>query len=169
MGDNPGQAVLDELAKYQKLRSLLVAEETDTQAILDTLEGETNLHEALLEVAESALDDEALAEAIRLRIEALQARKSRVEVTAEHKRGLIIMAMERAGLKQVKGPAATLSVRPLPGKVVVKDEALVPAIYFKPQDPKLDKAALTEALRDGQKVDGCELSNGGVSLTIRVK
>lgn len=169
MSTNAGQAVIEELAKYQKLRALLVSEETDAQAILDTLEGETNLHEALIEVAESALDDETLAEAIGLRIAALQARKSRVEVTAEHKRGLIIMAMERAGLKQVKGPAATLSVKPLQGKAVIKDEALVPAKFFKPQDPKLDRAALTEALRNGESVDGAELSNGGVSLTIRVK
>lgn len=166
---DPGREVIEELAKYQKLRALLASEEPDEQAILDTLEGETNLHEALIEVAESALDDEALAAAIQTRIEALQARKSRCETTAEHKRGLIIMAMERAGLKQVKGVSATLSVKPLPGKAVINDEAVMPARFFVPQDPRLDRKALTEALRNGEQVEGATLSNGGVSLTIRVK
>jgi hypothetical protein len=166
---DPGRKVLDELTQYQKLKALLLQEESDPQAILDTLEGETNLHEALLVVAESALDDEAMAEAISNRVEALQARKSRVENTAEHKRGLIIMAMERAGIQQVKGPAATLATRPLKGKAVIKDESAIPARFWKAQDPKLDKKALNEAIENGEAVEGVERSNGGISLTIRVK
>lgn len=169
MSADAGGHVLAELNRYEKLRELLKGETDDPKAILDTLEGETNLNEALLVVADSALDDETMAEAIKLRIEALQARKSRCEVTAENKRGLIIMVMERAGLKTIKGPGATLTVRPLLGKAMVDNEAEIPAKFWKPQDPSLDKSALTEALRNGEAVEGAKLSNGGVSLTIRVK
>lgn len=169
MSGNPNAVVREELTSYLRLKALLEVEESDPQAILDTLEGETNLHEALLLIAESALDDETMANAITERIKGLQERKSRAEVTAEHKRALIIMAMERAGLKSVKGPAATLSVRDVPPKVIIDDEAAIPSTFFVPQDPRLDKKAVTEALREGRQVPGASLSNGGVSLTIRVK
>lgn len=163
------QRVHDELRSYERLRDLLAAEESDPAAILDTLEGETNLHEALMVMAESALDDESMAEAIQLRIERLQQRKSRCEITADRKRGIIIMAMERAGLKTVKGAAATLTMRDVAPKAVIEDEAVMPARFFKPQDPKLDKSSLTDALKAGEAIPGARLSNGGVSLTIRVK
>lgn len=169
MSGNPNAVVRDELTDYLKLKALLEAEESDPQAILDTLEGETNLHEALLLIADSALDDETMAEAVGLRIKALQERRSRAEVTAEHKRALIIMTMERAGLKTIKGVGATLSIRDVAPKVVVEDESAIPSSFFVPQEPKLDKKALTETLREGRKVPGATLSNGGVSLTIRVK
>jgi hypothetical protein len=164
--------VSNEATKYAKLKEQLQAAELDEQCILDTLEGETNLNEALAEVAQSALEDEAMAEGLTGLIQSLQERKSRMEKSGENKRTLIIMAMERAGLKSVKQPNATLSVRATKPKVVVTDESLVPAQYFKPVDPVLDRAALKTALESqnyGDKIPGAELSNGGVSLTIRVK
>ena len=48
-------------------------------------------------------------------------------------------------------------------------EALIPAKFWKPQDPKLDRAAVAEALKAGETVPGASLSNGGLSLSIRVK
>lgn len=168
----PVAFVSNEAAKYAKLKEQLQAADLDEQTLLDTLEGETNLAEALAEVAQSALEDEAMAEGLAGLIQSLQERKSRLAKAGESKRTLIIMAMERAGLSTVKQPNATLSVRATKPKVVVTDESLVPAAYFKPVDPQLDKVALKSALETmepGQSIPGAELSNGGVSLTIRVK
>jgi hypothetical protein len=165
----PDAALKAELDKYQILKDALSAEDIDTQTILDTLEGETNLHEMLQEVVDSALDDEDLAATVGERIKRLQARKSRLETTAEHKRNLIIMIMERAGLENSKGAVATLSVRQTKPKLVVEDEALIPSRFFVPADPKLDKDALKAALDANEQVPGAKLSNGGVTLTVRVK
>jgi hypothetical protein len=164
--------VVNEMVKYVNLKAALEAEDIDPQTLLDTLEGETNLLEALAEVAESVAQDECYAAALTARIKTIQERKSRLERTAETKRALIIMAMEKAELKSVKQPNATLSVRPTKPKLVVTDESMVPAKYFKPAEPALDKSALTAALEElppGETIPGAELSNGGVSLTIRVK
>lgn len=65
-------ALAGEFSRYAELRRRLIeaAPEIDEKTLLDTLEGATNLHEALGEVVRSALDDEALAEGLRLRLEA---------------------------------------------------------------------------------------------------
>lgn len=165
----PDAALKRELDRYQALREMLSGEDIDPQTLLDTLEGATDLHEMLQEMAGSILDDEALAAAVGSRISALQERKSRLENTADHKRSLIIMVMERAGLTTSKGPNATLSVRPTKPKAIINDEAAIPARFFVPADPKLDRAKVLEALTAKEEVPGASLSNGGVSLSIRVK
>lgn len=169
----PQQAALaNEMVKYVNLKAALEAEDVDPQTLLDTLEGETNLLEALAEVAESIAEDECFADALATRIKTIQERKSRLEHSAETKRNLIIMAMEKADLKSVKQPNATISIRATKPKLIVLDEVLVPARFFKPTDPILDRAALKaalEALPPDEEIPGAELSNGGISLTIRVR
>jgi hypothetical protein len=164
--------VSNEATKYAKLKEQLQAAELDEQCILDTLEGETNLNEALAEVAQSALEDEAMAEGLTGLIQSLQERKSRLEKPGETKRTLIIMAMETRRIEKRQAAERHPLGRATKPKLVVTDESLVPAQYFKPVDPVLDKAALKaalESLKPGKTIPGAELSNGGVSLTIRVK
>lgn len=161
--------VNDELVKYVKLRELLSAEEPDVQAVLDTLEGETDLHEALAELAKSALEDEAMAKGLTGYIDSLKERKSRLKNTGQTKRAMIIMAMERANLKTVKQPEATISIVPTPPKLVISDEAKIPAKFFKQPDPVLDGPAVKAALEAKEDVEGASLSNGGVTVTLRSK
>jgi hypothetical protein len=161
--------VNDELVKYVKLRELLSADEPDVQAVLDTLEGETNLHEALAELAKSALEDEAMANGLKDYLASLKERKSRLLNTAQTKRGLIIMAMERAKLDKVKQPEVTVSIVPTQPKLVINDEAKIPAKFFKQPDPVLDEAAIRAALEAKEIVEGASLSNGGVTVTLRAK
>jgi len=159
----------DELANYQRIKASLASEDLDAQTLLDTLEGETELHEACLAVAESAQDDEDLARAISARIADLQARKSRLEAAAETKRNIILMAMERADLETVKGPLMTLSRRAVPPQLVVDQDSEIPTEFWRTGDPKLDRKALKDALEAGQVIPGARLSNGGIGLTVRVK
>jgi hypothetical protein len=169
---DPQAALANEMVRYVNLKAALEAEDLDPQTLLDTLEGETNLLEALAEVAESIAEDECFAEALTTRIRTIQERKSRLEHAAETKRNLVIMAMEKAHLKSVKQPNATISVRATKPRLVVVDEALVPGKFFKSPEPILDRTALKAALEDlprEGKIPGAELSHGGVSLTIRVK
>jgi hypothetical protein len=141
----------------------------DPRLILDMIEGETDLAEACLVVLEETMEDELLLAGTEAMIKTLQERKSRLERSIETRRGIILMAMEKAGLQTIKGPLATLAVRETPPKTVISDEALIPARFWKPSDPKLDRAALAEALKAKEEVPGASLSNGGVSLNIRVR
>ncbi len=155
----------NELAGAVRLREML-REHNDPQLILDAIEGETNLHEAVCVVAEEILEDEVLLVGLEVTIKSLAERKARVEKSIEDRRNIILMAMDRAGVPTIRSPTCTLSVRDVPPKVVVTDEAAVPAAYFTKPEPKLDKRALGEALKSGP-VPGAELSNGGIGLTLR--
>lgn len=159
----------EELSRYQEIKARLAGDDVDPQALLDTLEGETELHEACLVVAESVQEHEDLAAALAIRIQDLTARKSRLEASADTLRNIILMAMERAGLDTIKGPLATLSKRTVAPSLVVEQDETIPARFFKAADPKLDSKALKAALDAGEVIPGARLSNGGIGLTIRTK
>ena len=143
--------------------------DADEATILDTLEGETDINEAILEVVEEISTRKAEASAIDIRIKALQDRKSRLEKGVETLRAVICQAMDMTGIKQVKNEAATITLKPTPPSVSITDEEAIPAVFWKPQDPKLDKSALKQALDNGEEIPGATLSNGGITITIREK
>jgi len=157
-----------ELNRAVEIRRAL-HEHDDPKLILDMIEGETDLAEACCVVLEETFEDETLLAGLKATIDLLQTRKGRVEKSIEMRRGIILMAMEKAGIQTLKSPMATLTVRETPPKVVISDEAQIPAKFWKPSDPRLDKAAVGEALKAKETVPGAALSNGGVSLSIRVK
>ncbi|MGE0857439.1 MAG: siphovirus Gp157 family protein [Hyphomicrobiaceae bacterium] len=45
----------------------------------------------------------------------------------------------------------------------------IPSEFWKPQPPRLDKKVVLDALKAGAVVPGAELSNGGETLSMRVK
>jgi len=80
----PIKSVGEELNKWRSLRAQLEAvDDIDEQCVLDTLEGETNLNEALLEIEKEVAERETMAEALGLRIKDLQSRKARFENAAD--------------------------------------------------------------------------------------
>ncbi len=162
------RAIGAELNDALKLRQQL-GEDCDPKLLLDTIEGETNLAEACVFVLEQTHEDELLIEGLDAKIKELQVRKGRMEKSVADRRTIILMAMDRAGLSTIRSPLGTLSVRPTQPKAAITDEAIIPAKFFKPQDPKLDKAAVLDALKAGETVPGASLSNGGIQLSIRVK
>lgn len=158
-----------EAVKAADLRTALREYADDPQLILDMIEGETNFDEAILAVDAEVIEDEILVTGLKAKLDELTERKERVERAIETKRNLILMAMARAGKRLVKGPAATISVRDTPAKIVVTNEAEIPARFWTPRDPTLDKAALRDALAAEETIPGALLSNGGVALTVRRK
>lgn len=158
-----------ELSRAVEIRKALAEHADDPQLILDTIEGETDLAEACAVVWEETLEDETMITGINAMICTLQARQARLERSIETRRGIILMAMDRAGVGTIKTPLATLSVTVTPRKVIVTDEAQIPARFWQPQDPKLDRKALGEALKASEPVPGATLSNAGITLTARVK
>ena len=141
----------------------------DEDAIRDTLEGETNLHELIGSVLESIDDDQIIVDGCAARIADLQSRKARVVARIDAKKAMIEQALIIAELKSIETVVATASLRRVPPSVVISEESDIPAEYWKPQEPKLDKKALKAALDEKTIVPGCSLSNGGVTLSLRRK
>lgn len=171
---NPSTAVKNELTKIEVLKRTLADEgalydekgDIDAKFLLDTIEGETDLHDMLLEIDDSVAEYEAKADAIKIRIEAMQKRKARMERSADTLRTIIMSAMDRAGIQKIEGPVSTLSVKNKPRALIVTNESLIPSDYFE-INPKLDRKKLIADLKEEKKIEGAELDNGGISLQIR--
>src|SRR5690349_10850651 len=166
------RAILNkELMNFEEFRRRLFEADPDIdeKTLFDTLEGATNLHEAIAAVIRSALDDEALAKALRARIEEMRQRLSRIAFTAEVKRDAALNAMERADMIKLTAPDFTASIRINSPALLVTSEAEIPQDFWMPQPPKLNKKGLLDAINSGWAVPGATLSNSKISLTIRTK
>jgi len=156
---------------YTYLRQKLVEAfpEADDETIRDTLEGITTLHELIAEIIRSALVDEALQNGLRLRLQEMKERLSRLEARAATKRGLALEAMTEAGLRKLEQPDFTASTRAgLPSLVVLAENQL-PQTYWVPQPPKLDRQTLLGDLKQGNEIPGAQLSNSKPVLSVRTK
>jgi hypothetical protein len=160
-----------EMARFAELRRRLIESnpDIDERALFDTLEGATNLHEAIAAVIRSALDDEVLAKALRGRIEDMRQRLSRIELTASAKREAALDGMEQADMIKLTAPDFTASIRINPPSLLVTSEAEIPQEFWLPQPPKLNKKGLLDAINSGWAVPGATLSNSKISLTVRTK
>ena len=143
--------------------------ELDAETLTDTLEGITDLHEMIAAVVRSALLDEALQAGLRTRLEEMRQRLVRFEERSAKKRQLALEVMSEVGLKKLEQPDFTASARAgLPPLVVVSEE-LIPADYWVPQPPKLDRQSLLGALKRGGAVAGAQLGNPKPTLAVRTK
>lgn len=141
----------------------------DTEMIETAIEGETNLKEAISSAVDRILELDAHEEALTVQIKALSERKERFAHQSERIKAAIHVAMGQAELRKLELPQATLGVRAVPVKCEIVDESLIPSKFFKPQDPKLDRKAILDALKNKEAVSGALLSNGGETLSLRVK
>jgi hypothetical protein len=141
----------------------------DEEMIATAIEGETNLTEAISSAVDRISELNCHQESLALRIKALQERRDRFEDQAARIKAAIHVAMSQGELRKLELPQATLSVRAVPPKVEITDEAEIPSRFWKPQDPKLDKKAIAEALKLNVPVPGATMSNGGETISIRDK
>jgi hypothetical protein len=148
-------------------RILELHPDLDEQTLNDTLEGATNLKEALAALVRSALDDETLAKALKERIEAMRIRLSRLEARASGKRVLVVENMQATDLHKLTEPDFTASVRIGPPSVDILNEDELPLDFLLPQPPKPDKRAILDALTKGAVVPGALLAKPKLSLSVR--
>jgi len=160
-----------ETSKYQLLQQRLLDAypDADKDTISDTLEGITDLHEMIAAVIRSALVDEALQSGLRVRLEEMRQRLSRLEARGAKKRQLALEAMSEVGLKKLEQPDFTASARPGTPALVVVSEEKIPADFWVTQAPKLDRQALLRSLKRGQAVPGAQLNNPKPCLSVRTK
>jgi hypothetical protein len=160
-----------ETFKFNELKRRLLVDhpDLDEETLNDTLEGATNLKEAIAAVIRSAIDDEALADALKSRFDTLKQRLNRIEDRAVAKRQAALHAMQAADMPKLLEPDFTASLRATGPSVIVMDEAAIPSPFWVEQRPKLDKRALLGVLASGENVPGATLSNGHVTLSVRVR
>lgn len=139
----------------------------DDAAAHDAIEGETSLIEAIASAVDRIAELEAHENALGDMLRDLATRKERFEMKAAQIRAALCLAMVIADLKKLELPQATISRKATPPKVVIIDETAIPSRFWKPSDPKLDKRAILETLKEKVEVPGAELSNGGETIAIK--
>lgn len=150
-------------------RLLEIEPEIDESTLNDTLEGLTDLHEAIGGIVRSALEDEAMALGLKSRLDELRKRLGRFQDRSTKKRQLARSVMEEAELKKICQPDFTLSLRPANPGVIVTDENAIPETYWVPQPARLDKRAILDDLKRGEQVAGAELANQHLTLSVQTK
>jgi hypothetical protein len=133
-----------------------------------TVASETNFLEAVERALAEADECEMLCRGIEHQMQALGKREDRLEAKRDRIRDMIATAIEASGVKlPLRLPAATLSISTRAGKIVVTDEAAIPADYWRVETTRtLDRRALAEAVKAGP-VPGVTAGNSTRSLTIR--
>jgi hypothetical protein len=158
------------ISAYEFLQTLL--ENTDDEGSLKLMieiYGK-DLYGAIDALVMSIQDDQSRIDGIKETINAMQSRKSRFEHAIDQKKAQIIRAMDALGEKAIKRDLFTVSKRSLGLSVVVTDESELPADYLIPQPPKVDKKKLKDdVVNNGLVIKGTSISNGGESITIRIK
>jgi hypothetical protein len=133
--------------------SLAAVAGDDDDLIADMVEGETDLFEIIDRLLERITLNNALADGVQRHLEDLEARKERFEARVATDRSLIEQAFTIAGLESsIQRPSATLGLSKRGPKLVIDEEADIPADYWRTGDPVLDRKALKQALehRDAQ-------------------
>lgn len=133
----------------------------------DVVEGETDFFEAIERALGEIDEKQLIIDGCEAMIERLTKRKTQAKNRQENLRGLIDQAFHVAEIKTHVFPTATITTKKVPAKLIVIDEASIPAKYFKPQDPKLDRKALFDDIKNGVEVEGTTQSNGGSTIQIR--
>lgn len=148
------------------LLNLAADVEGDDALAQDMIEGETNLLEAIQRAISEMRECDVIEAGCAAEIATLTARKDRASRRKATIRTAIEQAMVTTGREKISTPTKTLSIDRRPGKAVIVNEAEIPAEFWAPQPPKLDKSALNKALAE-RSVPGAHLSNGSISLTVR--
>jgi hypothetical protein len=160
--------VLQQVANL-KLQHPELWEEGDDQLLLDSLEGQTELNEALAAIVDRMREATSNAGGIALRMAELKARQDRFFAREQALRGLLFKLMSAAEVRKVELPEATLSLAA--GKPKLLGEAdpdtLPDDLCRTKREP--NKTAIKQALESGRTVPGFQLSNAEPHIMIRTR
>jgi hypothetical protein len=146
---------LQDVAKLQDL-------DLDPQTVADTLEGMGgDLEAKATNVAAFVRNLESLAEQIKQAEAAMAARRKAIEGRADAVRAYLLSNMLRTGITKIESPYFKIAIAKNPPSVVVDDEDTLKFVH--PEFVKtvttesIDKAAIKEAIKAGQIVEGARL------------
>ena len=152
-------------AFWQHVRSIAG---DDDQAVIDTVDGETDAIDALRRTVTLAMEAEAHAEACKAMAASYVERRKVLKDRAERYRRAIANFMVEVGEKSIRLPEGTIGWRDAAPTIVGDIPAPSDLPDWAVKFPRCrDEAAIKQGLRDGLTIPGLSLSNGGVTLSIR--
>ncbi len=160
-----------EASQYRLLSDQLKTDyaSLDDETLADTLEGLSDLPQMIEEIIRSALEDEAMIAGLKTRADAMAARLARLRERQQKKRQLAATALGAAGLSRLKADDFTVSLSEGAIRLEISDESKIPLHYLVPQPPKLDRAGISHALKQGIAMEGAALVQGQPYITVSTR
>lgn len=157
-------ALYDIALEYRDTADKLADLDLDEQTIADTLESMSGELEAkATNTAFVIRNIEAHAAAIKEAEAGMAARRKAAENRAARLKDYLLANLLVAGVQKVECPYFKLAVRDNPPAVEIYEPGLIPAEFMKTPPPppaSADKTAIKEAIKAGQDVPGCKLTQG---------
>jgi hypothetical protein len=137
----------------------------DVDLRADMLEGSTDLHAIMERLLTEERDANELIAVVGNRIENLSARRAMFRSRQTSLRDVMMEILQRADLRKIALPEATVSITRRGPAVQIIDDTLVPDAYcrFKRE---VSKTAIKDAINAGEEVPGAVLDNGSETLRI---
>lgn len=151
---------------WQAVRA--IAGEDDDQAVIDTVDGETDAVSALRHTIRLAQEAEANADACKSLAASYKDRQKVLEDRADRLKAQAAAFMQEVGEKTLRLPEGTITWRDAGPKLmgVCPSAADLPDDCVKFQRVK-HEPSIKAALAEGRTIGDLYLSNGGVALTVR--
>jgi hypothetical protein len=165
----PGILTTDVIkAQIQRLLADCPELREDDEALVLSLESETDATELCTKLVRKLKDNEALGKGLNAYIKELRAREEMLVRRDMGLRAILLSIMDAGGLKSLPLSMATL-IRGQHQHVILTEPDLLPEYYRRhpPWEPK--KSEIKASLKAGEAVPGAVLSNPEPSLTIRTK
>lgn len=143
----------------------------DTNALIDTLDGETDALEIVRRLVRYSMEQQSLADAAEARVRALEARQARFEQRVAAARITARDMLEALGIAKVTAEDFTVSVRPGKPTVQIVEPERIPEEFVRVVTTRtVDKPLVKAALDRGETVEGACWSNGAQPvLSVRSK
>lgn len=145
--------------QYRQLADKLQDMGLDEQAVIDTLEAETDLIPKVQAYGMVIRNIEAAADAMEQEAKRMQDRASAAKKRVEQIKAMLLAGMETAGVKKIEHPQFTIAVQANPESVQIDGEDLIPDDYMReiPATHAPDKVLIKKALKEGFSVPGASL------------
>jgi hypothetical protein len=162
-----GWQIEQAMSAFQAARARL-EHETDEDILADLFTAEADVQLLLDGVIRAALENDANAEAVKSRIDDLTIRRKRFETRRDALRAVAFAVMDVLGEGKRVRPDYTASIGKPRAGIVITDETAIPAEYQRTV-VTIDRAKLSDDLKQGVVITGAELANGMPTLTLRSK
>ena len=158
---------LDELEASVNEDGELVIDEGRWEAMTARLDGlKLTFEQKATAVAGYCEELLATASAVKEAKDKMAKRQKAIENKAKRLKQYLLDQMDAAGIRKIEGPQLRITLGKVAPAVEVLDEAQIPARWWKPQPPVLDKAGLRAALKAGEDIPGAKLGAPGRSVRI---
>lgn len=122
-------------------------------------ENESNLAHKCENICRYMKNINSDAESLDDEIKRLQKKKKARENVSERLKNYLDFALKSSGMKKLQCGVFNLAIQKNPPSLDIYDETKVPAEWLIQQEPKIDRAGIKQAIKDGAAFDWCELKS----------